>query len=81
MVLEVVTRTAGRSIHSYNRSALVPGQFRRIDVIRRDAGGTGAERLGAGSLERRPAAGVVCRGLQGGSYRAIHPRNVLVSGR
>ena len=24
MVLEVVTRTAGRSIHSYNRSALVP---------------------------------------------------------
>ena len=41
---------------------------RRIDVIRRDAGGTGAERPGAGSLERRPAAGVVCRGLQGGSY-------------
>ena len=26
MVLEVVTRTAGRSIHSYNRSALVPPQ-------------------------------------------------------
>ena len=24
MVLEVVTRTAGRSIYSYNRSALVP---------------------------------------------------------
>ena len=26
MVLEVVTRTAGRSIHSYNRSVVVPGK-------------------------------------------------------